>query len=831
MTPELWQRLRALYNAASQIPPPQRPAWLDQACPDPQLRTELESLLAAGDVDGSLLPADATAGAAGMGDSNETQVEATVIPTSDEQPIADDLLRRRLGDFRVLRLIGAGGMGAVYLAERVDGSFEQQVAIKVVQRGLASDAAVRRFLRERQILGRLSHRHICGIIGAGVSDDGRPYLVMPYLEGALPLDLYCERQQCDQRQRLQMFVAICDAVQHAHQNLVVHSDLKPANILVTPSGDVQLLDFGIARLLDPGQSGDTTMHEGGRPLTPQYASPEQIEGDSPTTLSDIYALGVLLYRLLTDALPYQFDRTTLREMAEQLANTQTQPPSSRKPGIAADLDNIVLKAMAREPDRRYVSAAALAEDVQRWLGGQPVLARPATLSYQLRKFIRRHRWPVATAALGLVAMAALTLVLALSNARISAQAAQLQIERDRAEATAEFWAQLFEQADPISAQNAATSTIELLDRARQQLGDGSALSRPIRTRLLVVISTAYWNLAATEGARAAAEQAVALQWPDDPPSQTAVLAWKQLANIAMSLSELELARAAAERSIELLDALPQAPPRLRAQALDALALVLDSQGETAAAAAALEQTVAIQRQLPLDQIRVDMATALGNLGYMYYRLGSLPGAPPQQLDRAEALVEESLKLLQASFGADHPRVGFMLNAAGVLSRARGDYAQAGEYFANAGRITAQTLPDGHSMRIRLSLNQAEMLHLQGEWAAAHEGFQTALGAAEATLPAGHPDRVAQQLGLCRSALALGQKSAALQALAALDAQLDQTEADLPREQLWAHLLRWQLSGEPPANQPPDELRSAVEETGDTQLIELHGQLSEKGPKD
>lgn len=827
MTPELRQQLRALYGAASAIPPAQRSAWLDQSCPDPQLRAELESLLA-GALEGSLLSADtAASAAAATGSSEDTQLEATLAPdlAADPAPFpADDLLQRRLGDFRVLRLIGAGGMGAVYLAERVDGSFEQQVAVKVVQRGLASDAAVRRFLRERQILGRLNHRHICSIIGGGVSDDGRPYLVMPFLEGALPLDDFCDREQCDQRRRLQMFLAICDAVQHAHQNLVVHSDLKPANILVTPAGDIQLLDFGIARLLDPGQSGATTMHEGGRPLTPQYASPEQIEGHSPTTLSDVYSLGVLLYRMLTDTLPYRFDRTTLREMAEQLASTDTAAPSSRRPGIAEDLDNIVLKAMAREPERRYVSAAALAEDIQRWLDGQPVLARPATLSYHLRKFIRRHRWPVATVVLGLLALSALTLVLALSNARIAAQATQLQLERDRAEATAEFWAQLFEQADPVRVQSAANSTRELLDRARLQLGDSSPLSRPIRTRLLVVISTAYWNLAEADGARAAAEQAVALQRADDPPTETAVLAYKQLANIAMSLAELELARSAAERAISLLELLPDASLQLRAQALDALALVLDAQGDTAAAAAALEQTVAIQRQLPAEQIRVDLATALGNLGYMYYRLGSLPGAAPEQLERAEALVEESLALLRLAFGEDHPRVGFMLNAAGVLNRARGDYVQAGEHFAHAARIAAQSLPDGHDLRVRLNLNRAEMLLAQGDWHTARESYRTALGAAEATLPDAHPDRIAQQLGLARSALALRDEAAAEQALSTLEAQLSRAEADLPTEQLWARLLRWRLSGQAPEQQL-ESLQAEVLQTGDAALIELHRQLS------
>lgn len=807
MTPERWQQIRALYHAACDVPTDCRQSWLLEACPDPELRAELESLLAAS-----------------ANEPTQLQVDTLAAPEAAASPPRDELCGRMLGEFRVIQLIGSGGMGAVYLAERADGSFEQQVAIKLVRRGLPGEAAERRFLRERQILGRLNHRHICGILGGGISDDGRPYLVMPFLEGALPLDDYCERHRCDLQQRLTMFGAVCAAVQHAHQNLVVHSDLKPANILVTPDGQVQLVDFGIARLLDQQGDGATTLAEGGRPLTPQYASPEQIEGASPSTLSDVYSLGVVLYRLLTGTLPYAVENTTLRDLAELMARTDPAPPSRRSSAIAADLDNIVLKAMAREPERRYVSAAALAEDVQRWLDGRPVLARPATLGYQLGKFVRRHRWPVVTASLALLALGALATVLALSNAQIAAQARQLQLERDRAEATADFWASLFEQTDPIRAQQAATSITELLDRARQRLAVEGELSRPIRSRLLAVISTAYWNLAEREGALAAAEQAVALQQPDDPPSESAVLAYKQLANIAMVLDRLEQGRAAAEQALRLIEALPEASPVLNAQVLDALALVLDEQGQTERAAELLEQVVAIQRQLPLEQIRIDMATALGSLGYMHYRLAtrSKPADQPR-LDRAEALVDEALMLLRTAFGEEHPRVGFMLNAQGVLRRERGDYAGAADAFAAASRIAAQGLPDGHEMRVSLALNEAAMWLAQAQWARAEQAYAQALGAAATSLPAGHPDRIQQQLGLARSALGGGHLQRARAALSALQAELPQTEAELPEAQLWARALHWRLVDVPPADAQA-EIRSAASGLGDPALLQLLAQL-------
>ncbi|MCB1629065.1 MAG: protein kinase, partial [Xanthomonadales bacterium] len=622
-----------------------------------------------------------------------------------------------------------------------------------------------------------------------------------------------------------MFVAVCAAVQHAHQNLVVHSDLKPGNILVLPDGEVQLVDFGIARLLDQAEAGLTTLAEGGRPLTPQYASPEQIEGDSPTTLSDVYSLGVVLYRLLTGTLPYTVERANLRQLAEVLATTDPSPPSRHRPGLPEDLDNIVLKAMAREPERRYVSAAALAEDVQRWLAGEPVQARPATLAYQLGKFVRRHRWPVLTAGLALVALAALATVLALSNARIAAQARQLQAERDRAEATADFWAGLFEQADPVRAQSAATSTAELLDRARAQLTTEETLSRASRSRLLAVISTAYWNLANPESALAAAEQAVALQDPTDPPSETAAVVYKQLANIAMSLDRLEQGRQAAEQAMAQIEQLPDAPPALRAQVLDALALVLDEQGQPERAAELLEQVVAIQRQLPLEEIRVDMATALGSLGYMHYRLATqTKPVDESRLQRADTLVAESLRLLREAFGENHPQVGFMLNASGVLSRERGNYAAAAAHFAAAGQIAAQSLPDGHTMRVSLALNQAEMLLAQQDWSAAESAYAQALGAAEQTLPAGHPDRIDQQLGIARCALGAGDLDSARQALLRMQAALPLAEAELPLERLWAQLLNWRLVAEPTAATQA-EIRKAVQAAGDPAQLALLQQLA------
>lgn len=760
----------ALYSAALAVPDDERDAWLAGACKDPETRAELESLLAADAPDATIF-----------------ENSPAAMPAMKQ--LGGDLIGQRLGEFQVLQQIGSGGMGAVYLAERVDGDFDQQVAIKVVQSGFVSEQGLRRFMRERQILGRLHHRHICKILGGGLCADGRPYLVMPFLEGAQPLDEYCTRLNMPLKARLQLFLGVCDAVQHAHQNLVVHSDLKPPNILVDTEGEVQLLDFGIARLLDVGQQGQTTQLEGQRPLTPQFASPEQIEGQAPSTLSDIYSLGVVLYGLIAREMPYRFDKRRLDDISAHLATTDPLPPSKHRREIPSDLDNIVLKAMAREPERRYFSAAALAEDLRRWLAGQPVQARPATLGYQLGKFVRRHQWPVSMAALGLIALIGLATVLLISNRQISAQAVQLEIEKDRAEATALFWSDLFEQTNPVHANQAPTSTKELLDRAVVQLRDAENLGRQTRARLLSVISSAYWNLAENETALKVAEQAVGLYVASDLPSDAEAIANLQLANIGMALGQLDVAQNAAQRSLDILDGMPEPDQKTRANAFNALALVFGERGESVKAAEALEKAIALQALLVGPGIQVERATAMSNLGYVYFQMSTTPG--PQSASyqaRASELVAEASQILLEELGPEHPRVSFMINAAGVLSRGRGDYEQALEYFTQASEIANKALPAEHDFHYTLSYNSGHVLLLLGRPERASETFSAAMESASLTLPLGHPDRMSLLRGSGHAAALLDDRDGEQRALEQLRAELSATETADPLSSLWARAL-------------------------------------------
>ena len=317
----------------------------------------------------------------------------------------------RVGAYEVLRAIGRGGMGAVYLAERADRQFEQRVAVKVLKRGLDTSELVARFRRERQVLADLEHPGIARLIDGGETEDGRPYIVMEYVEG-VAVDRWCEERRLSTRDRLELFLRICEAVQYAHGKLVVHRDLKPSNVLVTASGDPKLLDFGIAKMLDPSAPSITREQAGGaRFMTPEYASPEQVRGEAISTASDVYSLGALLYQLLTGRTPHDLTSRTLSEIERTVCDREPARPSAAasravRRELAGDLVSIVMKALRKEARRRYGSVEQLAADVRRHLEGLPVQARPDSAGYRLGKFLRRNRVPVATTGAVVLALAA-----------------------------------------------------------------------------------------------------------------------------------------------------------------------------------------------------------------------------------------------------------------------------------------------------------------------------------------------------------------------------------------------------------------------------------------
>lgn len=401
MDPQTWERIANIFSTAVDLPEKDRSRYLDDACEgNQQLRAQVDTLLAQ----------DEAAQGEGF------LAGAPLNLKSQLAPPADPLLGATLGAFQIKRRIGKGGMGNVYLATRTQ-DYKQQVAIKMLRRGMDSEEFVRRFRTEIRVLAALSkHPHVAGLIDAGTTDDGLPYLVMEYVEGE-HIDNYCNRRSLTIRQRLELFRDVCSAVRAAHQHAVIHRDLKPSNILVTSEGVVKLIDFGIAKLVAPELSGETATPTRTelRPLTPDYASPEQLRGDSITTATDVYSLGVVLYELLAGRRPFQLSNATIAEWSELLPQQEPSKPSmavldnsakqiaARRGQLRGDLDNIVLTALRSEPQRRYATVEQLDNDIQRYLEGRTVSARPISTAERLWRTCRRN--PVASSLLLAVMLA------------------------------------------------------------------------------------------------------------------------------------------------------------------------------------------------------------------------------------------------------------------------------------------------------------------------------------------------------------------------------------------------------------------------------------------
>ena len=407
MTPERWKEVEAVFEHALELPINERTAFVQKSSNgDDELRREVESLLESHAQAGSFIDKRS------LFFSDEEVGEKSEILSPGEL----------IGSYRILREIGRGGMGAVYLAERADQEYEKQVAIKLIKRGMDTDAVLRHFRNERQILASFDHPNIARLFDGGTTDDGLPYFVMEYVEG-LPINEYCAAHKISVVERLKLFREVCAAVSYAHRHTVIHRDIKMSNILVTSEGTPKLLDFGIAKILQPGGGPEALMTMTGvRLMTPEYASPEQVRGEPVTTASDVYSLGVVLYELLTGRSPYHFTSRSPSYVAREITDTEPLRPSTALAAgeeakfgptgirnskvLKGDLDNIVLMALRKEPARRYQSVEQFSEDIRRHLENRPVFARKDTVTYRANRFIRRNKLAVAAALLVLVSLIA-----------------------------------------------------------------------------------------------------------------------------------------------------------------------------------------------------------------------------------------------------------------------------------------------------------------------------------------------------------------------------------------------------------------------------------------
>jgi non-specific serine/threonine protein kinase/serine/threonine-protein kinase len=562
-----WERLKAIFDQALDLPAERRAAFLDEACgPDRALRDEAQALLASHEAAGGFLEAPAVA-----------QIGLSSIP---KEPAAAGA---RVGPYVILGELGRGGMGTVYHARRDED--RKEVALKVVHGGLSASLFAARFRQERRILARLEHPGIARLIDGGSTDDGRLYYAMEYVDGR-PLDAYVADTQPNLRARLELFRAICAAVAFAHRNLVVHRDLKPGNIVVARDGTPRLLDFGIAKLLAPDDTDAPELTLTGMQLmTPEYASPEQVRGEAVTTATDAYALGLILYLLLAGRRAFEFPTRSAEEVTRVVCQQEPRPPSEaggrltarERRALVGDLDTIVLKALRKEPSRRYATADELSEDVRRYLEGLPVLARRDTVRYRATKFVRRHRGAVAASVLLVLSLVA-GLAATLHQARLAGQARARAEQRSR-DAQRLANSLVFELHDAIADLPGATATrallvkraSEMLDTLSAEMPDDPVLAESLAAayhRLGIVLGTpGDANLGDSAGALAAHRKGLALreraaaQVPGDLDRQESLATSHVDLSYALgSGSEaVAQARAAVELSARLVAAKPEEP--------------------------------------------------------------------------------------------------------------------------------------------------------------------------------------------------------------------------------------------------------------------------------
>ena len=634
MSPSQFSRISALLDESMEFLPSQRETWLAELeCRDPQSAALLRKIFAAHNVAES--------------DAFMETRDLLARHLSSLLPDEQALIGKRLGPYRVLSLLGHGGMGSVWLAERADGLFTRQVALKLLHPMLTGRVATERFIREREILASLSHANIARLFDAGFAEDGQPYLALQYVAGT-PVTSYSDRGALTVRERLDLFLQVLSAVQYAHTNLVIHRDLKPSNILVTEEGQVQLLDFGIAKLLTAGEAKESELTQlGGRALTPEYAAPEQIAGGPITTATDVYSLGVMLYEFLTGERPYQLNRASRGALEEAIVSAEPMRPSQivgdlkcaarrnttvrlLRNALRGDLDTIVLKALKKSPNERYATVDALSRDIENFMRGRPVLAQPDSLWYRSRKILLRNR--------GLVAAAtAIALTLTVGSTVAIWQARKASTEAHTAQVVQDFLRDIFransiDQADPERGRQ--TTAAQLLDIGARKIDTALAGAPEAKLRVVETLAQMYEELELTERAaalyRKRVELARALYGADSSAVATALV---RLSVVLRASPADDERRRAQHEAVRILDFNRDFSSKTRAR----LALELgqnEVDKDPPRALLLTDQAVTIYRAYPPDR---DSVSALIQQGIFRQILGRRADAEAAYLQALDVL--------------------------------------------------------------------------------------------------------------------------------------------------------------------------------------------------
>lgn len=781
--PERRQAIDALFVAALDLAASERTEFVAaRAGNDTELRSAVERLLKlAADEEGDTLV---------LGGALARDLEGRVNEGREVGP------GTRIGPYRIVSEIGRGGMAAVYCAVRVEGGFEQRVALKLLRRGTDSEDIVARFRQERQILASLEHPAIARLLDGGATVDGQPFLAMELVDGE-HIDAYCASRQLGLDDRLRLVVEVGKAIAHAHANLVVHRDLKPSNVLVTSSGQVKLLDFGIAKLVEPaGWTGSMPLtRPEQRLLTPEYASPEQVRGEAVTTATDVYQLGLLLYELLAGRCPFASTSRSPSELEHAICHHTPDPPStaatrSEDAGAASsgdratrrrlarrlrgDLDNIALMALRKEPSRRYPSATALVEDLERFLAGRPVAARPAGMLYRSSKFAQRHRWSLTGVAVALALVVGMTVLYARDLARERDLARR---ESEKARTVARYLSGVLGSADPFAARNGRLNARALLDESARRVDAELADQPEIRATTLARLGDLYAQHGDFAAARARLEESLSLRlalFPASHPqvaesqyllgsflarkggqmrrgrtlleqSYTARLSslgpndlatlWSllELANVEATFGDHERADAHFEVALPRFEAVAGRDGIDFARALIFRAESMGTRPErTAARIELLERALAIFDRVPGHEARA--ADALVRLGFARYQAAQ-PAEALRLLERAESIAHEVLE-------PDHSTMGQLLFFKACALRDLGRLREARIELERALDLAEQQEGVAGANTISRTLELIRLLQRMGELAEAKRASTSALKTLESVLGASSPHLLA-----------------------------------------------------------------------------------------
>jgi serine/threonine protein kinase/Flp pilus assembly protein TadD len=737
--PEKWDQVKELFALAQDLDPGERSGFLRKACAgDDSLLAEVESLLSSFDSAPTFLEDSPAAGLA------SAQSRA--------------LNGKRIGSYRILREIGQGGMAVVYLAERADDEYRKQVAIKMLKPGTGRDEILRRFRIERQALAALDHPSIVRLLDGGSTEDGLPYLIMEYVDG-VRIDQYCDAHKLPITERLQLFRAVCMALQYAHENLVIHRDLKPSNILITKQGVVRLLDFGIAKVLNPQWSPEATLTQTDwRPMTPDYASPEQIRGQAITTATDVYSLGVLLFELLSGHRPYRSTGQSLLEVERMVCETEPEKPSlviyrkeenGSDPGdsvspitpervsserglqpselerrLRGDLDTIVMKALEKDPSRRYGTAAELSADIGRYLLHEPVLARPASATYRTRKYVRRH--PV-----GVTVAAGLVLLLAGFAVMQFFQLRRITRERDRATRVTEFMEAMFKVSNPSEARGNSITAREILDKSSKDIDTGLAQDPELQAQMMFVMGDVYRGLGLFPRAQQLYQRSADIRRRTLGPENAETL--RSLDALGWILNQEGHAAEAEKLQRETVNTRRRVfgtenPDTLKA--MSNLGWTLDREGQYSEAEKLDREVIDTRRRISMPDTHETLAT-LANLAAVLGHEGHFA--------EAEKLKRENLDLDRRILGPEDPETLTAMNNLAATLLHEGHYADAEKLQRETLDLQRRILGPEHPDTLRSMNNLAHTLSSEDHIVEAEQLQREALATKQRVLGPEHQD--------------------------------------------------------------------------------------------